>query len=458
MNARTLIVSACIVAALLLPAAAIAGLTGSWRGDLELGAMKLPLVFNFGHAADNGLTCTLDSPQQGARGIPVDVVHASADSLSLACQAIGATYQAHIGDGVIEGRFSQRGYTFPLVLRPEQSVDVRRPQTPVPPFDYETIDTAFLSADGTRIAGTLVIPRSLSSAKMPVAVMVSGSGPQNRDEEIFEHKPFAVLAHGLAGKGIASFRYDDRGTAASGGNFAEATFPVFAADAAAALDFVRSFPQFSKAGVIGHSEGGTIGMELAAEGKTDFLVSLAGMAVDAKETLLAQNRHALERSGMSGADIKSALSLISLYFDELAKQYAAGKSEPVDVAALARENGVTVAPQIITLIAGNDRRRTPQFDCMVSLRPSQWLDRIAVPMLALNGSKDTQVDASSNLGLIRSSVKGAEVKELPGLNHLFQHCTTGEVSEYGEIKETMAPEVIDAIVSFIVEPALKSLN
>lgn len=283
-----------------------------------------------------------------------------------------------------------------------------------------------------------------------MVVMVSGSGPQNRDEELFDHRPFAVLADRLAANGIASFRYDDRGVGASEGNFAEADTYVFADDARSAVEFVKSLPQTGGVGIFGHSEGGTIAFMLGADGVPDFIVSLAGMAISGKETLLMQNRHSLDRTPLSAVDKENSLKLLGLLFDAFIEQKRNNDIRPVDVDSIVAASGVTVNPQIFASLKMNIKTRNTWIDGFLNLDPRNFLSDIKCPVLALNGDKDIQVDAVSNLSAVKESVKNAQVKSYPGLNHMFQHCETGEVNEYGEIRETMSEEVIDDIVAFIL--------
>lgn len=425
------------------------GLSGSWRGELNLGQMKLPLVFNFSENASGEQQCTLDSPSQGAKGIPATVVFCTADSLSVTCGAIGASYCGRIASGTITGTFKQRGYSFPLNLLPEVSVEERRPQTPKPPYPYQVIDTVFTAPDGAVMGATLTIPLNANSKKIPAVVMVTGSGPQNRDEELFEHKPFAVIADYLARKGIASLRYDDRGTGQSTGNFVTATTHTFKDDAMGGITFLRTFPYVGKVGVLGHSEGGTIAFMLGAENKADFVISLAGMAISGKETLLRQNSHALDRFGLSEEDKANSLKFIGKGFDVIAEQVRKGVSEPIDIDSLARSIGVTVIPQIVSSLKMTQQTRTPWFDSFVSLNPRDYLKSIRCPLLAVNGEKDTQV-YPDNLSVIRELVPQAKTMLMPELNHLMQHAVTGEVSEYSEIRETISPEVLDAVTQFIL--------
>lgn len=440
-----------VLSAISMPVSALA-LTGSWRGELSVGPSKLPLVFNFDENAEGKTHATMDSPQQNARDIPLDVLYISQDSLSVECRMIGARYNARIGGGKIDGTFTQQGHKFPLTLTPERSLTDRRPQTPVAPFPYTERDTVFTSADGTQLAGTLTIPESVPAGmkKCPVVVMVTGSGPQNRDEEIFEHRPFAVIADYLARNGIASFRYDDRGVASSGGDYAKASIDSFKADARSAYRFVRQFREFGKAGILGHSEGGTLAMLIAAEDKPDFIVSLAGMVTPSRQTLLEQNARALDRSGITGAQRDASLRLIELMYDRIIGQYTAGKPEPIDVDAICRENALDVPAAVLASVRQSSATRSAYFDSLVSLDPTPALRKVKCPVLAINGSKDTQVNPDTNLEAFRANVKRVDIRRMEGLNHLMQHATTGDLTEYGDIAETISPEVLQIVSDFIL--------
>lgn len=424
-------------------------ISGKWRGELSLGPTKLPLVLNFTEKPGGLTEATMDSPLQNALGIPLEVKFCSGDSLSLACAMIGATYTAKISDNLIEGIFSQQGYRFPLTLTPEDDITVRRPQTPVPPFPYSVTDTAFTSFDGTRLAGTIVVPAGSENKKFPMVVMITGSGPQNRDEEIFEHRPFAVIADALARNGIASLRYDDRGTAKSQGNYAEATIETFTNDAKSALEFAKSLPYASKTGLLGHSEGGTIAVLIAAEQMPDFIISMAGMVVAAKQTILEQNLRMLDKVGITPAEKDASLKLIDILFDQIIAQHMAGKSEPLDIDLICKENSLTVPSIVLESVKRNNSARNAYFDSLVSLDPTPVLKKIKCPVLALNGAKDTQVNPDSNLQAFSLNLPDAEIHRLEGLNHLFQTCTTGDLSEYNQIKETISPTALNLILTFL---------
>lgn len=425
-------------------------LNGKWRGELSFGPQKLPLLFNFSVTDTGTQMASMDSPMQNAKDIPLDVIHSSSDSINIVCKMINASYSGKINNGQITGIFSQNGFNLPLILTPETDIFERRPQTPKAPFPYTEKDTVFYSSDGTELAGTLVIPEPKTIKKTPIVVMVTGSGPQNRDEEIFEHRPFAIIADYLARNGIASFRYDDRGVASSKGDFSKADIPSFKADAESAVNFVKSLNQYSKTGILGHSEGGTIAVLIAAENKPDFIVSLAGMVVPAKETLLAQNHRSLEKLGITGKQKDDSMKLLDLMFTTIVNQYKSGKSEPIDLELLCKENSLDVPYVVLEIIKRNNSTRNSYFDSLVSLDPTDSLKKIKCPVLAINGTKDVQVDAEANLKAFKNFVKKADIKKIEGLNHLLQHCNTGEITEYGEITETISPEVLSLISSFIL--------
>lgn len=436
--------------ALMLSSVGVYGLTGSWRGELNLGQVKVPLVFNFSETVSGETQCTMDSPSQGAKGIATEVTLCTADSIALTCNIIGASYAGNISDGVIKGRFQQRGYVFPLDLTPEVPLEERRPQTPRPPFPYSVVDTVFTAPDGAVMSATLTLPLTPASRKMPAVVMVTGSGPQNRDEEYCDHKPFAVIADCLARNGIASLRYDDRGTGKSTGNFLTSTIHTFKDDAVSGLDFLRSVPCIGKVGVLGHSEGGSVAFMAGAENKADFIVSLAGMAISGKETMMRQNSSSLDKAMLSETDKAGSLKLIELVFDTIISQAQSGVSVPVDIDALAADNNIQVPEQILQSLKMTQSTRALWFDAFLIFNPREYLKKVKCPLLAVNGEKDTQV-YPDNLDVIKELAPQAQTILMPGLNHLMQHAVTGEMKEYDEIRETISPYVLDAIVRFIRE-------
>lgn len=404
---------------------------GTWNGELNVMGNKVPLVFNF---STNG--CTIDSPSQGVNGIQAEKTVKEDGTISVKVGMIGATFEGKMADGEIKGTFIQNGFPLPLTLKPGKLV-VKRPQTPVPPFPYKEEAVSFTNAQYT-FNGTLTLPENYSK-NTPVVLMVTGSGQQNRDEELFSHKPFAVIADALARQGIASLRYDDRGWGDESVNFADFTTDDFRQDAAAALPLLRK--RFNKVGILGHSEGGTIAMMLAAEGKADFIVSLAGMAISGKETLIMQNRQAMSAIGLPKETVDSYCNSISKALDEI----ASGKK--------ASEINIDDVPQALKpiTIKALQQADTPYIRHFLTVDVGKLLPEIKCPVLALNGTKDTQVDCDANTTRIEKGLANCKhsIKKIDGVNHLFQHCNTGIVTEYQQIEETIAPEVLQEVAKWI---------
>lgn len=405
---------------------------GAWNGELDVMGSKLPLVFNF---SPNG--CTMDSPSQNAKGIPAEKTVTDDGTIKVTVGMIGATFEGKMADGEIKGTFTQNGYPLPLTLKAGK-LAVKRPQTPVPPFPYKEESVSFTNA-GYTFNGTLTLPENYTK-ETPVVLMVTGSGQQNRDEEMFEHKPFAVIADALARQGIASLRYDDRGWGdARSVKFMNFTVEDFCEDAAAVLPLLRK--RFSKVGVLGHSEGGTIALILAAEGKADFIVSLAGMAISSKETLVMQNRQAMSAIGLPKETVDTYCNSISKALDEIA---SGKKASEINI------DGMPEALKPITIKA-LQQADTPYIRHFLNIDVSKLLSKIKCPVLALNGTKDTQVDCTANTIQLEKGLTNCKhtIKKVDGVNHLFQHCTTGNVVEYQQIEETIMPKVLQTITGWI---------
>lgn len=404
---------------------------GTWNGELNVMGNKVPLVFNF---STNG--CTIDSPSQGVNGIQAEKTVKEDGTIKVKVGMIGATFEGKMTDGEIKGTYVQNGFPLPLTLKPGKLV-VKRPQTPVPPFPYKEEAVSFTNAQYT-FNGTLTLPENYTK-NTPVVLMVTGSGQQNRDEELFSHKPFAVIADALARQGIASLRYDDRGWGDKSVNFADFTTDDFRQDAAAAIPLLRK--RFNKVGILGHSEGGTIAMMLAAEGKADFIVSLAGMAISGKETLIMQNHQAMSAIGLPKETVDSYCNSISKALDEIA---SGKKATEINI------NDVPVALKPVTIKA-LQQADTPYIRHFLTVDVGKLLPKIKCPVLALNGTKDTQVDCDANTTRIEKGLANCKhsIKKIDGVNHLFQHCNTGIVTEYQQIEETISPEVLQEVAKWI---------
>ena len=377
-------------------------LAGTWSGVIEDIGLALTL-----HLGD---TCTVDSPDQGAFGLKAEIKEISEESIDVKFPEFHAGLKATLQGDSLVGTFKQMVIKKRIAMAHGPIVR-NRPQTPVPPFPYQVEEVRFNNGD-IALAGTFTLPDS--PRDVPVVVMVSGSGQQDRDETLMEHKPFAVLADALARAGIPSLRYDDRGCGGSAGVFADATTADFATDAATAVQFLRD-KGFTKVGVLGHSEGGTIAFMLAGaetpdSGTPDFIISLAGMADRGDSTLLRQTAKMLE---LQGAPEKVAAFAARKMYKKILKQ------------------------------------KSVWMDYFVAMDPAPYISRISCPILALNGSLDTQVIPEFNLEKVKALCPSADYRLYPGLNHLFQPCETGLSAEYAKIEETMSEEVISDIVSWI---------
>ena len=408
--------------------------TGTWSGKLDVQGTKISLVFHLDEENP-----TMDSPDQGAKGIPIEVTRTATGSITIKVPSIGATYEGLWLIKQIAGTFKQMGASLPLTLTPGEE-KLNRPQTPVGPFPYATEEVAFANGDAV-LKGTLVLPEGYGR-KTPVLIMVTGSGLQNRDEEIYEHKPFAVIADALARAGIATLRYDDRGFGESTGDLVDCTTEDLKNDALAGIDLLRK--RFDKVGVIGHSEGGTIALMLAAENKADFIVSLAGMVVSGKETLLWQNRVSLAAAGIPAETIDSYCKALETVFDASTAGMPLPSTSQFDLPAALSQNLSAVMRQL----------SMPYLKHFVTLDVRPLLGGISCPVLALNGTKDMQVEAESNLGALRSGLPDNpcnKFETVEGVNHMFQHCQTGMTTEYRDIEETFAPEVLETLVEWMSE-------
>lgn len=424
---------------------------GSWKGILQVTPqVKMRLVFNISEPDRSPLSVTMDSPDQGAFGITAEVKHLTNDSISFAIPQIGMSYTGKVRENKIIGTFRQGGLSLPLELEHGEA-KLNRPQTPQPPFPYSTEDVSIHNPDNNEVilAGTLTLPENISK-NTPLVVMVTGSGLQNRDEEVFGHKPFAVIADHLARNGIASLRYDDRGFAESTGNPAIATTYDNASDAAAAIGYARKSNRFGKVGILGHSEGGMIAFILGSVNEApDFIVTIGAPAVRADSILLYQNRHALENSGVPANIINDYInalgSLLQYKIDNPSKKITSQEMETFCPGWQQK----SIYKKLLENLEKNFRETNPWIDTFISIRPEYTLGKVRIPMMLLYGEKDTQVPPSLNEPAARRLASAADIRVYPGLNHLMQHAKTGEVSEYQEIEETISPEVLSDITSFI---------
>lgn len=446
------------------------GAAGEWLGALEVGSTRLRLALHVEKKGDGGLGATLDSIDQGAK-IRVDTVVFDRGTLRLALDAIGASYQGTLNaDGsVLEGMWSQGGRELPLTFhRREGAFALNRPQLPKGPLPYASLEVVFHSEAGNvRLAGTLLLPEG--EGPFPAVALVTGSGPQDRDETLMGHKPFLVIADALARRGIASLRWDDRGVGASGGDHMGSAVEDFAADARAAVAFLRSRSELNQKaiGIVGHSEGGLTGpMVAAADSSVRFLVLLAPPGESMQSLLMRQTGDLLRLQGLDGKLVNRALAAQAEDLALIADPSLAVNELRAKLRALAetRRSQFTAEERGLLQVDGDAIERgiqvstTAWFRSLIRQDPAVHLRSVEVPVLALFGEKDIQVEARVNSEAVRAALAAAgnpdhEVRSLPGLNHLFQHAETGSIEEYAASEETFAPEALGMIGDWIVARA-----
>ena len=428
-----------------------AQIEGYWKGQIDLGGQQLEMAFNI-KAAENGYSATLDVPAQGAFDVPVDKTVFQDNHLQMTLSAMGASYSGTLKGEAIEGEFTQHGMAFPLNLaRGEKEAPKARPQDPQPPFNYRAEEVTFTNKkEGNTLSGTLTIPEG--DGPFPALVLVSGSGQQNRDEELMNHRPFWVIADYLSRRGVAVLRYDDRGMGGSTGEVLNATSLDFSYDAEAAFNFLLNRKEInaSQVGILGHSEGGIINF-MVAERRPEvaFLVSLAGPAVNGIEVLKEQQAAILRAQGMTEEMVKFSGNANAQMFDIIE-----ASNDRVEADTLLRQllKGWGYNEELTEQTVG--QMASPWMYYFLKYDPTDAIVKTNCPALLLNGSKDLQVLASQNLPAYEKIIAehgktNLTLREIPDLNHLFQHCETGSPTEYVEIEETISPEVLEAIVEFV---------
>jgi len=451
------------------PPAAPAPALGHWEGAIQLPTGELQVKVDLLQESAGAFKGTIDIPQQGAKGLPLAgiAVPAGVDGkVRFAIQGIpGApTFDGALAAGEIKGTFTQGGQSFPFRLGRDavkMAPPTPHPQEPKPPFPY-TAEEVRYEANGVKLAGTLTLPPG--AGPFPAVLLLTGSGPENRDEEVFGHKPFLVIADHLTRAGIAVLRVDDRGVGGSTGNVATSTTADFADDALAGVRFLKAHPRIApgRIGLLGHSEGGVIAPLAASRSKeVAFVVLLAGTGVPGSEILLDQGARIARAEGAPEEKIKTGVADQKRIFDLMRTE-----KDPVALRAKLRD---AVRAQIAGLPEPErkaipdfyvdqqvDQVLSPWFRFFLTYDPRPALTQVKVPVLALNGERDLQVDPGLNLPEIEKALKTAKnqdvtVRRLPGLNHLFQHAKTGALSEYAKSEETISPEVLDIVTKWILD-------
>jgi pimeloyl-ACP methyl ester carboxylesterase len=433
-----------------------AELEGTWSGALKVRGFTLRLAFKVSKA-EEGYAATMDSIDQGVKDIPVDTVTFKDGKVRFELKRFMALYEGTLEGDELKGTFTQAGQSLPLTLkRVEKVPELNRPQTPKPPFPYKTEEVTYENKKGgVTFAGTLTIPKG--KGPFPVLLMITGSGAQDRDETIFGHKPFFVIADHLTRLGVATLRVDDRGVGGSTGDLSQSRIQDFADDVLAGIEFLKGRKDFDpkRIGLLGHSEGGYIAPMVAARSKdVAFLVLLAPPGISGEEILYVQGE-ALRKA--SGVDDKTAARERKVQEDI----FAALKEETDD--AKARERIRKVIEERISELPPEQAKTgraalepqinmvmTPWFRSFLVYDPRPDMKKVTCPVLALIGEKDLQVPPKENLPELRKAFSSADhldtkILELKDLNHLFQKCRTGLMAEYAQIEETIHPSVLKQI-------------
>ena len=450
---------------------------GIWQGTLKHSGVELHIVFTISRSPDKILTATYDVPEQNAAGVPVDKISFDNRELLLEITPIEAAFKGRLSEdgSTINGEFIQGGMTLPLELKRSQTkITLKRPQEPKELFPYRSEEVSYKNTEaGITLAGTLTYPSS--EGKFPAVLLLSGSGAQDRNETVFGHKPFLVMADYLTRRGIAVLRVDDRGTGGSTGRFEEATAEDYAADALAGIDYLkgRKEVQGKSIGLVGHSEGGMIASMTAVQSSDiAFIVLIASPALPIKEMEYSEQARTLKAQGASDSLIKrnrilqddlftvigqeTESATVRNAFNSIIMEFFDGLSEEEwKITGISRDNLNAVIRDRF------QRLHSPWFRFYLDYDPGKELQKVTCPVLAVYGEKDVQVPAVENLpaaiqGLKSGNNENFTVKELPGLNHLLQTAEKGHTSEYGHIEETISPKALKLIGDWILEQAAEN--
>jgi pimeloyl-ACP methyl ester carboxylesterase len=433
---------------------------GSWIGRINIGAVTLRIIFNI----SENYSATLDSPDQGAKDLKLGKVSLNEDSLIIPAPLLMGEYRGKIiNDTLISGTWTQAGksYTLDLSKLKEAFSDIR-PQEPIPPFPYSVIEVSFMNEKaGIELAGTLTVPSGIGP--FPAAVLITGSGAQNRNEELMGHKPFMLIADYLTRNGIAVLRFDDRGVGKSRGNYFASTSADFAGDASAAVKFLKSRDKINPeaVGLIGHSEGSLIASIAANQEDVAFIVSLAGPGVPGDELIYRQSADISRASGLNEDQISIAQEVNQMLFSILKKEKDNQAAYSIMAESYRRMLEKQSASEEQTKQALKQLQSSMNPITFTWLRyfimtdPAMFWKKVKCPVLALNGDKDLQVASDVNLTSIQKSLNSGgnrkiQTMELKDLNHLFQHCKTGLPAEYSQIEETFSPGALKIISDWIL--------
>lgn len=443
---------------------------GTWAGALS-GVQNLRMGFNIsGHKAGSPVS-TMDVPAQGAKDIPCDTIIVDGDSIHIKVVKVNGRYDGKLAEvNRIDGQWTQNGMSLPLNLdRREGRVELNRPQTPKGPYSYNSEDILFYNENKSiEYGATITTPRD--DKQHPALILISGSGPQNRDEELFQHKPFAVVADHLTKQGYVVLRVDDRGTGKTTGDRSKATSEDFADDVMAALEYLKKRKEVDrkKIGLYGHSEGGLIAQLVASRSKDiDFIVLMAAPGVQVIQAMAEQNAALMKTMRLSEEQANQYAELYTTIMNGITtatdRDIAERRVNKALTDWIAATDETTV--QATTGITDEDSKKKFAYE-FLKLYDNKWmmyfmkydpkpvLEKVNCKVLALNGDKDIQVISRTNLeginkALANSKSKVYEVREIEGVNHLFQECNTCTTQEYGQLEQTIKPEVLDIVTTWL---------
>ena len=440
-------------------------ITGQWNGALKVQGTQLRLIFNV-TKTDNGFSSTMDSPDQGAKGILVKTTTFENSKIKFEIANPKIEYDGELKENEIIGTFKQSGQQFPMNLS-RKVIDkevVNRPQEPKKPYSYYSEDVTFENAKANiSLSGTLTLPKK--DGVFPVVILITGSGPQNRDEELLGHKPFLIISDYLTKNGIAVLRYDDRGVGQSKGDFKSATTADFATDVESAITFLKTRPEINKnkIGLIGHSEGGLIAPMVASKSNdVSFIVLLAGPGISGDKILLLQQKLIGKASGVSNKNLLESELTNRKAFD-IVKKSVTQEQLKIDLTNYIRQTLTKDSPDAEKALEMSDEDFVkmqvedivnPWMQYFIKYDPKATLEKVKCPVLAVNGEKDLQVPSKENLTAIKDALleggnRNVTIKEFPNLNHLFQECKTGLPNEYSTIEQTFSPVALEEITSWI---------
>jgi len=441
-------------------------ITGKWNGALKVHGTQIRVIFNVTET-DNGFSSTMDSPDQGAKDIPVTKTTFENSKIKFEVSNLMMAYNGELKGNEIIGILKQGSQELPLNLSRKtiKKEIVQRPQEPTKPYPYYSEEVTFQNKKtNTSLSGTLTLPKK--EGVFPVVILITGSGPQNRNEEILGHKPFLVISDYLTKKGIAVLRYDDRGTGESTGDFATATSADFATDVESAITYLKTRKEINKnkIGLVGHSEGGLIAPIVASKtNEVSFIVLLAGTGIPGNELLLLQQELIARDKGESEEDIKKSIQTNAKVFEMIVKSNDNSKLKS-DLTTLMNEtlkketnskipNGMSKKDFVLAQV---NQITSPWMQYFLKFNPATTLEKVTCPVLAINGEKDLQVPPKENLVAIEKALKkggnkNVTIIEFPNMNHLFQECKTGSLTEYATIEQTFSPIALAEISNWILK-------